>query len=208
MTACWFVELGDASRRKLVASTIANAIGAKPLSRPDPVAELVEALKAKRMLLVLNTCEHLRDGVAATVSAILAGTAGVDVLATSREPLGTMAEKRYPSRRFDVPDEAQSSSLTVESALRYGAIALFVDRAVSVLNTFELTGDNVRLVAEIVRRLDGIALAIELAAARVGPINVGDLAKHLDRSFPRLDGRQPRRAAQTADAARDDRLEL
>lgn len=184
----WFVELETLRDGNLVASTIANAIGAKPLSRPDQVAELVEVLKTKRMLLVLNTCEHLRDDVAATVSAILEGTGGVDVLATSREPLGTMAENRYLIPTLAFPDEAQAPNLTVESALRYGAITLFVNRAVSALNTFELTGTNVQFVAEIVRRLDGIALATELAAARVGTINVGDLAKRLDNRFRVLTG--------------------
>ena len=183
----WLVELAALKDRKLVANAIANAIGI-PLSGPDPTAALVAWLKTKRLLLVLDTCEHLRDAVAATASAVLRGTSSVDVLAASRVALCIHGEVRYGIRSLGVPSAAELRTLTARDALQYGAVSLFVDRAISAHNPFRLTDDNVRSAAEIARRLDGIPLAIELAAARVGSLGVHDLAKRLDDRFRILTG--------------------
>jgi predicted ATPase/transcriptional regulator with XRE-family HTH domain len=180
-------ELAPLSDPELVPVAIASALG---IGDPGPARPLLEtvvsALRAKRALLVLDNCEHLRDAVVATAEELLAGCPELRILATSREGLGSDQELLYRLPPLAVSDG--SETLRAADALRYGAVALFVARAQAAQPEFVLTDALAPAVAEICRRLDGIALAIELAAARLSVLSVEQLAERLDDRFRVLSG--------------------
>ncbi len=147
---------------------------------------LLRYLKHKRLLLILDNCEHVIEEVAKIADAILRGSPDVRLLATSREPLRIAGEYVYRMPSLAFP--SQSDTLTAEDALSYGAVALFAQRAAASDARFKLTDENAPVVAEICRRLDGIALAIELAAARVKVLAPRQLAEKLDKRFRVLTG--------------------
>lgn len=175
----WFVELAALSDPKLTAPAISAALGIP--ERPDrqPLETLLHHIKNKRLLLVLDNCEHVIEEAARVAGAVLQASPEVRLLATSREPLRIFGESVYAMPPLAVPAVALSG----EDVLAYGAPALFVERAHAVDTQFELTADNASLVIEIVRRLDGLPLAIELAAARMKMLRIEDLAKRLDRKL-------------------------
>ena len=155
---------------------------------PDarPVDALAAALAPRRLLLVLDNCEHLVDACAAVAEALLGACPGVRLLATSREPLGGDGEAvvRVPS--LTVP--AGGGAPSVAALLETGAVRLFVDRAAAGAPGFALTERNAPAVAEICRRLDGIPLALEFAARRVRALPVEEVAARLDDRFRLLTG--------------------
>ncbi|MGA8325550.1 MAG: adenylate/guanylate cyclase domain-containing protein, partial [Candidatus Cybelea sp.] len=182
----WLVELASASDAGLVASTIASTLGLREQPDRSVLGTLLHYLKDKRLLLILDNCEHVIDEVARIADAIMRACHDVRLLATSREPLRIDGEYVYrlPSLAFP----PQSDTLAVADALGYGAIALFVQRAAASDAKFGLTDESAPIVAEICRRLDGIALAIELAAARVKVLTPRHLAQKLDERFRVLTG--------------------
>ncbi len=182
----WFVELATLRDRSLVAGTIAAALGLREQPGRSPLETLQYYLKRKRLLLIVDNCEHVIDEAARIVDAILRSCPQVRLLATSREPLRIAGEHVYRVPSLAVPPPGESPS--AEDALRYDAIALFARRAADCDATFQLTPENLPVVAEICRRLDGIALAIELAAARVPVLSPQRLARRLDERFRVLTG--------------------
>ncbi len=202
-----FVELAALSDPALVPQAAASALGIKE-EAGSPLAEtLVVALRTKQLLLVLDNCEHLLDGSAALADAILRQCAGVRILATSRQALGVRGETvwRVPSllvpahgwrvgelvsRRAD-PQHASSPNHQLATLNQYPAVRLFVQRARAAEASFELTGRNAPAVAEDCRRLDGIPLALELAAARVSAMPVEQIAARLDDRFRLLTSGSP-----------------
>ncbi|MGA8574456.1 MAG: adenylate/guanylate cyclase domain-containing protein [Candidatus Cybelea sp.] len=177
----WFVDLAPTHDESLVASTIASTLGLREQQERPLLETLLHYLKKKRLLLILDNCEHLIEEVAKIVDAILRGCPEVRLLATSREPLRTGGEHVYRMPSLTFP--AQSDAIGAEDALRYGAVALFAQCAAASDAKFKLTDESAPIVAEICRRLDGIALAIELAAARVKVLAPRQLAKKLDERF-------------------------
>lgn len=177
----WFVELAPLSDPTLVASAIGATFGVR--EQPDrPVLDtLLHYLKRKRLLLILDNCEHVIEEVARIVDAILRNCPEVRMMVTSREPLRINGEHVYRMPSLTFPSARQT--VTASEALQYGAIALFVQRAVASDARFKLTDENAPTVAEICRRLDGIALAIELAAARAKVLTPRQLAEKLDARF-------------------------
>src|SRR5262249_38702448 len=131
--------------------------------------------------LVLDSCEHVIDAAASLAEQVLRGAPGVRILATSREPMRAEGERVLRLSPLGVP--AASGGLTAVQAMTYPAIQLFVERATESLDTFELTEADAPVIADICRRLDGIALAIELAAGRVDAFGVRGLAALLDDRF-------------------------
>lgn len=182
----WFVELAPLSDGVLIPSTIAAALEQRLPPDREPLAALVGLLKAKHMLLILDNCEHVIDAATSTASAILQGCAKVFVLATSRQALGVAGEVAYAVSPLAVPPDP--SHVTADEAKEYGATALFIERAVFSDARFSLTDLNAPVIADICRRLDGIALAIELAAARVRMMTVPELRRRLDERFRVLTG--------------------
>jgi predicted ATPase/DNA-binding SARP family transcriptional activator len=149
-----------------------------------PVERLVEALSGKRMLLVLDNCEHVIESSARLADVVLAGCPGVRVLATSREPLGVVGEMLWQIPSLRLPP----ATVTLEDALDYASIRLFVDRATAVQPGFQLDERHLPAVAEVCRRLDGMPLAIELAAARLRSLSVEQVAERLGDRFGLLTG--------------------
>jgi predicted ATPase/class 3 adenylate cyclase len=182
----WLVDLAPITDTELVSSVIAKEIGMPQVEGRRIDESIVQWLRRKNLLLILDNCEHVLEPVAAIASAVIRSCLDVQMLATSRQALGVSGEAvhRLPSLAVPKP----SSTLSAEHALRHGAIALFVDRAALADTRFTLTDDNAPIVAEICRRLDGIPLAIELAAARVKILSLPNLAQRLDERFKILTG--------------------
>jgi len=183
----WLIDLTLPRDPDLVPDTIAAAIGAT-LHASDRLGALCDLLHAREMLLVLDSCEHFIDAVAACSARILAEVAGVKLLATSREPLQVCGERVRRLPALDTPPV--SPCPTADEALAFPAVELFVARARDKLESFELGDADAPLVAEICRRLDGLPLAIELAATRIDTFGLGGLSKQLDdRVHLRIDRR-------------------
>ena len=145
----------------------------------------MQYLRPRRLLLIFDNCEHLVEETAHIADAILRAAPHVRVLATTREPLHIAGERIYRVPSLTVPS---GDSLTSDEALQYGAIALFAERARASDAKFTLSDETTPFVADICRRLDGIALAIELAAARVRMLPPRQLAQKLDERFRVLTG--------------------
>jgi predicted ATPase/class 3 adenylate cyclase len=181
----WLVELATLSDAASVVTAIASTFGLREQGERTMLDVLAQYLKSRRLLLILDNCEHLIAEVARVADAILRAAPQVRILATSREPLRIAGERVYRVPSLAVPSGA---SLTAEHAFQYGAIAFFVERARASDAKFTLNAENAPIVAEICRRLDGIALAIELAAARVNAMAPRQLAQRLDERFRVLTG--------------------
>jgi predicted ATPase/DNA-binding winged helix-turn-helix (wHTH) protein len=177
--AC-FVELGAISDSTRVPHSLATALGLT-ISVDHPVRDLVGFLRNKHMLIVLDNCEHVIAAAAALIDAILRGTHQVQVLATSRERLSIEGEWHYRLSPLKAPTEA--SGMTALLARDFAAIQLFMERAVANTPSFTLSDANARIVAHVCQRLDGIPLALELAAARVNLLGIRELAARLDDQF-------------------------
>src|SRR5439155_9242740 len=180
-------ELAAADDGDAMAQVGAAALGVGQRPGLSLVASIVDFLRPKQLLVVLDNCEHLLDA-----ASDLAGTVGKDcrhvcVIATSREPLEVPGEHVVRVRSLPVPDAAAVEWSTIEQS---DCVRLFCERAASTGSTFALSGANARTVAEICRRLDGIPLAIELAAARIAVMQPVDIAARLDERFRLLTGRR------------------
>jgi predicted ATPase/class 3 adenylate cyclase len=184
----WFIEFAPLSSGEYIPTTVAQALGLTLASDGDPVGNLVRALKATHALLVFDNCEHLVEPAARVSAAILRGCPKVKILASSRQGLGIAGEETYRLPALDVPTQTDADSLKASDAAQSAAIALFVERARSIDKRFVLTDENAATVAEICRRLDGIPLAIELAAARVKIFSPRQLREHLNERFRVLTG--------------------
>ena len=181
----WFVELAPISDPQMVAKAIAEALRLRPQSELSPADSLVHVLRDQSALLILDNCEHLVESVAEIAEQIGRRCAHVQVIATSREPLGLRGEEVYRVRSMSLPAPDASVAAELEGA---DAVDLFVARARSLNRTFELDDANAALVAAVCRRLDGIPLAIELAAARLSAMSLADLHGRLDQRFRLLTG--------------------
>ncbi|MBS0581389.1 MAG: winged helix-turn-helix domain-containing protein [Proteobacteria bacterium] len=162
-----------------VPSAISVALGLSLPDDGDDFASLGLALRDLRVLLVLDCAEHLGESLGAHLAELLADTQGVHVLLTSQAPLGVAGEVVYRLAALAAPDPGISQ----EMAAQYASVALFAERARAADRGFELTPANVALVAEVCRRLDGIPLALELAAARVPALGLASLLQRLDDRF-------------------------
>jgi predicted ATPase/class 3 adenylate cyclase len=183
----WFIELAPLTSGDYIPSSVAQALGITLPTEGDPVENLARALKTKHMLLVFDNCEHLVEPAARVISAILHGCPKVKVLASSRQGLGVAGEATYQVLSLDLPAK-DATHLSATDLLRYESVALFVERAGAASAAFSLSDDNASVVADICRRLDGIPLAIELAAARVKMLSPHQLRERLDERFRVLTG--------------------
>jgi len=182
----WFVDLAPINDRELVASVVGQTIGLNQQQGQRVDQTIPPWLKRRKLLLIFDNCEHVLEPIAALAGAILATAKDVRILATSRQALGISGEVVHLLPSLAVPVE--TAGLQLEDALNYGALALFVDRAKAVDTRFALTDATTPIVAEICRRLDGIPLAIELAAARVNVLTIPNLAQRLNERFTLLTG--------------------
>lgn len=178
------VELAPVTDASLVIGTVAGALDVHEEATRSLLDTLLEFLRRRRMLLILDNCEHLIEACAAFAEQVLRCSAGTRTLATSREALDVAGEVawRLPSLRSAPPD----TLLSVDALLDFPASRLFVERAQAAAPTFRLTPENTVAVAQICHRLDGIPLALELAAARVGAMRVEQVAERLHDRFALL----------------------
>jgi predicted ATPase/uncharacterized protein HemY/DNA-binding XRE family transcriptional regulator len=182
----WLVELASLSSPELVPQAVATAMGVREEPGHPLLATLVAYLRPKALLLVLDNCEHLVGACAALATALLQACGGLRVLATSREGLGVAGERLYRVPPLAAPPLEHLPPL--EQLDKYPAVALFVTRAQERQVDFVLTGVNAREVVQVCARLDGLPLAIELAAARVAVLAVEQIALRLDDRFALLSG--------------------
>lgn len=175
--AAFFVDLSSASDKEHLIGAIASAIGLDPRS-VDPKEALLEILRPRRVLIILDSCEHVIEKAAEIADYIFQNTPDVYILATSREPLHVPGERVLRLCPLDCPPE--QPGLTASEVLAYPAVRLFAERVSARGNNFSFTDDESHLVAEICRRLDGVALAIELAAGRVAMFGITDTLTRLE----------------------------
>ena len=181
----WFADLAPLVDPERVTATVAAAIGATETADRLLVDVVTDHLRGKRSLVLLDNCEHLLGAAASMADALLAAGDGVRVVATSREGLGIEGERLVALRSMTVPADATADLHSVEAS---DAVRLFVDRAQAARRDFALGPGNATAIAEICRRLDGIPLAIELAAARVKVLSVEQIRSRLDDRFRLLTG--------------------
>ena len=175
----WLCELAPVRDGALVDDAVAAVFSLTARAGQSTREALVELLRGKQLLLVLDNCEHLVEAAAALAETLQRSCERLVILATSREGLGIEGERLVPVAPLGVPGAgADLDGITGAEAVR-----LFAERAAAVKPGFQVTAQNAAAVAAVVRRLDGIALAVELAAARVPAMTVAELARRLERSF-------------------------
>ena len=173
----WFVDLAPLDDAQFVPTVLGTTLGLA-LHPQDAIPRLIDFLKDKQMLIVLDNCEHVVEAAASLVEQLLARAPGLHILATSREPLRVGGERVHRLQPLEVP--ADPSGLTAADALAFSSVRLFVERAAAILDGFELSDADAPIVSDICRKLGGVALAIELAAARVDAFGIRQLAVLLD----------------------------
>src|SRR5712671_5773957 len=183
----WLVDLAPLGDPRLVPSTVATVLGLE-VRTENPLPGLIAALRDRRMLLLLDNCEHVIDTAASLAAAVLTGVPRVNILATSREPLGVAGEREH--RLGPLGSPPSSSELTAAEAAAFPAVQLFVERVTAIVEDFALTDANAKPIVEICQKLDGLPLAIEFAAPRVEVLGVEGLAAGLNHSLPLLTARR------------------
>lgn len=178
-----FVDFGALTDATLVPATIAATLGLT-VNSEDPMPGLLTFLRSRRMLLVFDSCEHIIDELAPLAERIVQDAPGLHILATSRESFRAEGERVHRLFPLDCPPERDG--LGIADILAYPASQLFVERIAESLGDFELSEEDAPLIAEMCRRLDGIALAIELAAGRVDAYGIAGTASLLDNRFSLL----------------------
>jgi len=180
----WLVELAPLDNPQLIPQTVTSTLGV-PISAAQPIAEnIFNFLLAKTALLIFDNCEHLLDAVAGLIDDLLKQCPHLKILATSREGMGIMGEATYIVPAMTLPDANQ----ILDTIRDLGSVRLFVERARLVDFDFSLTMDNASFIGQICHRLDGIPLALELAAVQVSQFSLVEIAKQLEDSFHILTG--------------------
>jgi predicted ATPase/DNA-binding CsgD family transcriptional regulator len=177
----WLVELAQVRDRTLVAHTVIQALEIHDDAGREPLGLLVDFLRDRQVLLVLDNCEHLVGECAGLADAVLREAAGLRILATSREVLRVAGEQVLAVGPLPVP--SHNGTRPASTGPRDAAVALFAERAAAVVPAFAVSSENQEQVAGICRRLDGLPLAIELAAARLRALSAGQILARLDDRF-------------------------
>jgi predicted ATPase/DNA-binding SARP family transcriptional activator len=181
----WLVELAPIASAELVGATVAAALGIRSEPGRSPTDALVDAIAERELLIVLDNCEHVLEGAAKLADMLLRDCRGVEILATSREPLAIDGEAVYLVPSLPVPEPDTGSTAGIAE---FDAVRLFTERATRHQRKFVLDDTTAVAVASICRRLDGIPLAIELAAARLRSLSVSEIDDRLDDRFRLLTG--------------------
>ena len=182
----WLVELAALTDPALVPQAAAQVLGVPEQPGKTITQCLVEHLKDKQLLLLLDNCEHLIDACARLADTLLKNSPKLRVLATSREPLGIAGEQVYRLSTLSVPQAPERA--TADNLSQYEAVQLFIERAGAVQPSFTVTNTNAPALAQVCVRLDGIPLALELAAARIRSLSVQEINTRLDSRFRLLTG--------------------
>lgn len=182
----WLVELASLMDPELLVQTLISSIGIKDVPEANSQAELIEAMGCKEMLLVFDNCEHMVEDVASLTETLLGKCPKLKVIATSREALRCSGEKTHRVLSLEYPDPGMKES--PEKLSQYESVRLFIERALAVNSNFRVNNENAPALAEICSQLDGIPLAIELAAARTKAMSVEQIQKRLGKRFTLLTG--------------------
>jgi len=182
----WFIELAPLAAPELIGEALATLFGVTATAGTDMLVPVTQFLKQKHTLLILDNCEHLLEEAARVATTILKQCESVKIVASSRERLGVAGEYAYRLEPHGLP--APTETITAAEAIGYSAVRLFADRAALVLGGWHLTDETAADVVEICRRLDGIALAIELAAPRLKLLKPKELLLRLKDRFRLLTG--------------------
>jgi non-specific serine/threonine protein kinase len=182
----WLIELAPLADPDLIPHTIATTLGLRPESAHGVTDSLITFLRPRTTLLLLDNCEHVIAGCATLVDHILRACPRVRVLATSREALGIAGERAWRVPSLVLP--AAKRVVSLDAVIKSDAVRFFVDRAQAVSSHFELSATNASTVARICQRLDGIPLALELAAARMKLLSLEQIGARLDDRFQLLTG--------------------
>ena len=182
----WFVDLAPTAEGSRVIDAVAAALQVRETAGKALMQSIGEHLAGRRAVIILDNCEHLLDDVSVVADRLLETNSELRLLVTSREGLGIDGERLFPLRSLSIPSVQTSHDA---AAIReFESIKLFVDRAQRVVRDFEVTPANAAGISEICRRLDGIPLAIELAAARVKVLSIEQVRERLDDRFRLLTG--------------------
>ena len=181
----WFVELASLSDPALVPATILSTLGLSEQPRRPPLTVLTEFFQGKFTLVLLDNCEHLIQVCAELAETLMRACPGLHILATSREALSIPGEILYLVPPLTTPDPAETA---VDTLPEYEAVQLFIERAQTTLPEFSNTQDNAQSIVKVCHQLDGIPLALELAAARLKVLRVEEIATRLDHCFGLLKG--------------------
>ncbi len=181
----WFVDLQAVTEEGMVLPAIARAFELRQDESTELLDSLVQHFALRRLIVILDNCEHILEPAARVVDDLLTRCPDLRLVATSREPLNVQGEKIFALHPLKVPD---TENIKKGDLARSDAVDLFVDRGGIAQTGFELTADNFTTVAEIVQKLDGIPLAIELAAARLRVLSVEQINEKLDQRFKLLAG--------------------
>ena len=182
----WLVEFGTIADAALVVETVAAALDLRQEADRPLATTLTNFLRARSLLLVLDNCEHVVAACARLAETLLRACPKLRILASSREPLGVVGETAWPVPALSLPAhwrEIVAGPDAIERLTQFEAVRLFVERATIARPAFQLSNDSVHLVAQICWRLDGIALAIELAAARIRVLTLQQIVERLDDRF-------------------------
>ena len=177
----WFVEFAPITDERLVPQAVATVLGVKEETGRPVIEALIKHVRDRTLLLVLDNCEHLVHACAELAKQLLQASAGVKILASSREHFNIAGETVYTVPPLSLP--APNSRISVDTIMRCEAVHLFIERAMAVQPAFTLNEQNASAVVEICRRLDGIPLALELAAARVRSLSVEQIAERVNDRF-------------------------
>ena len=181
----WFADFAPLVDGQRVVETVALALGVREEPGRPLLDSLVGHLARRRALLILDNCEHVMQASVVLVAALTQGCPDLRIVATSREALGVQGESVYAVPTLSLPDPGTQTTATIAAS---EAVRLFAERAAAVRPGFEICEDNAAIVADVCRRLDGIPLAIELAAARVKILEVGQILEKLNDRFRLLTG--------------------
>ena len=180
----WFIDLSTLVDPDLLAPSVAAVLGVREIPSEPVVSSIARHVSSAATLLVLDNCEHLRDSAALFVEALLHEAAGLRILATSRKPLGVPGERLLRVAPLSLPPS--DSTVPLADMENYAALRLWKERAVAARANFAITGANASRVVEICRRLDGIPLAIELAASRLSSATLEQLLARLSTALPAI----------------------
>ena len=184
---CW-VELAQIEDPEIVGQTVASRLGVPETPGQDPAEAVAEYIADHQVLVVLDNCEHLAGATAGLTENLLGACPALTVLATSREALGVEGELNWQVPPLSLPEAGPGSALTASALATSDAVKLFEQRAQLVRPSFKVTDENAAQVASICQRLDGLPLAIELAAARMRILSSAQLVERLDDIFALLVG--------------------
>ncbi len=184
----WFVELASLIEPELLPNVIVHTLGIKEQPKENVEDTLIEYLQDKELLIILDNCEHIIKACAVLAEKILQKSSKIKIIATSREALQCSGEQTYKILSLETPDPKDKES--PELLTQYEAVRLFIERALCVNKNFRVNNDNAPALAEICHKLDGIPLAIELAAVRIKILSVEKIHERLDDRFKLLIGGQ------------------